>query len=91
MPIVTFVPGVELDVPEGTTLLDASELTASPLECQCGGVAACNSCRVFVIEGAENLSPMLPEEHSFVDDDGQRLGCQAMVFGPVVVRAEPGM
>ncbi len=81
-------PPLEVDV--GETLLEACEAAAIPMESACGGFAACNSCRVDVLDGARHLSLLLPEEEPFLDTAGQRLGCQARVFGPVAVRLAPG-
>lgn len=91
MPRVTFEPHPPIDVEVGTNLLDASEETEDPLESDCGGVAACNACRVEVLDGADQLSPELPEEAPFLDAPGQRLGCQAKVLGDVHVRPAPGL
>ena len=76
--------------PVGPTLLEACEGADVPMESACGGFAACNSCRVEVIRGAEGLSPRQPEEEAFLDAPTQRLGCQARVGGDVVVRLAPG-
>lgn len=91
MPVIRFVGGEHVDVPSGTSLLDASELTDHELESDCGGVAACNACRVRVVSGFANLSEKGPEEDPFLDSEGQRLGCQALVYGDVEVVAEPGL
>jgi ferredoxin len=77
-------------VAAGTTLLDASEDLGVPLDSDCGGVAACNACRVKVLAGAEHLSPLDPSEEPFLDAPAQRLGCQARVYGDVVVVPDPG-
>ena len=74
----------------GTTLLEACEAAAIPIDSACGGFAACNSCRVEVLDGADGLSPRLPEEDPFLDADDQRLACQARIVGPVSVRLAPG-
>jgi ferredoxin len=60
------------------------------MESACGGFAACNSCRVVVLDG--ELTPLLPEEEPFLDGPDQRLGCQARVAGGdrVAVRLAPG-
>lgn len=76
----------------GLSLLEACETVAIPMETACGGFAACNSCRVDVLAGADALTPQLPEEDAFLDEPGQRLGCQArLVGGAVRVRLAPGM
>lgn len=79
------------EVADGTTLLEACDANGVPMESACGGFAACNSCRVALIDGAASLSPKLDEEDGFLDRDDQRLGCQAHVHGPVRLRLDPGM
>jgi adenylate cyclase len=74
----------------GWTLLEVCEAASIPMDSACGGFAACNSCRVEVVEGADQLSPELPEEEPFLDAADQRLGCQARVWGDVAVRLAPG-
>jgi len=91
VPRVIIEPHPAFQVPEGTSLLDASEDHGIPLESDCGGVAACNACRVDVLEGHDALSPEVPEEAPFLDKGGQRLGCQARVLGDVRVRPAPGL
>lgn len=79
-----------LEAPRGATLLEVCEAHAVPMDSACGGFACCNSCRVFVLCGAPNLSEIDPEERAFLDAPEQRLGCQAQVLGPVSVRLDPG-
>lgn len=88
---VTFRGHAPVEVPVGTTLLEAAEDGDVPMESECGGFAACNSCRVVVVSGHEALSPCNEEEEPFLDAEGQRLGCQAEVLGDVVVELHPGM
>ncbi len=73
------------------TLLELCEDHGIPMECACGGFAACNSCRVLVLQGADNLTAKLPEEDAFLDAPAQRLGCQATPLGHAVVRLDPGI
>lgn len=91
MPRVTLDPHPPFEVEAGTSLLDASEDEGIPLESDCGGVAACNACRVTVLEGADALTPRGEEEEPFLDADDQRLGCQARVLGDVHVVPAPGL
>ena len=76
---------------DGQTLLEVCEDHGLPMDCACGGFACCNSCRVDVLEGAENLSPRSEEELPFLDGSAQRLGCQATLHGPVRLRLASGM
>ncbi len=79
------------EVEPDTTLLDACDAHAVPMDSACGGFAACNSCRVIVVGRNGGLSPKVDEEDAFLDRDDQRLGCQARVIAPVRVRLDPGM
>lgn len=79
------------EVEPGQTLLEACEDAGFPMECECGGFAACNSCRVVVIRHPDNLSPKLEEEDPFLDGPNHRLGCQATLLGDVEVKLDPGM
>mgnify|MGYP000880104459 CR=1 FL=1 len=79
------------DVADGVTLLEACEGAGVPMEAECGGFAACCSCRVAVLEGCRGLSAVVAEEEPFLDRDDQRLACQARVLGDVWVRLEPGL
>lgn len=80
------------EVETGTSLLEACEDLGVPMESDCGGCAACNACRVRVLRGAEHLSPRGDEEVPFLDEEDQRLGCQALLTGgEVVVALDPGL
>lgn len=70
------------------SLLDACEAAGLPMEAACGGAAACNSCRVRLLDG--ELSPLDEVERPFLDRPDQRLGCQARLLGPVAVLLDPG-
>lgn len=75
---------------EGLTLLEACEGAGVPMESACGGFAACNSCRVQVLAGGDELEPITEEESCFLDVAGQRLGCQITVRAPLRCRLDPG-
>lgn len=101
MPKVTFVhinPKIRellggertIEVQEGESILDAALENDIPLEHNCGGNCACTTCHVIVKEGMDNLSPMEDDEADRLDmAEGltlnSRLGCQAKVYGDVIV------
>lgn len=65
------------------TLLDAE----IPVASSCNGDGICAKCRVEVLEGAENLSPLTQQE-SFLKEKFElgsniRVSCQCQVFGDV--------
>src|SRR5262245_13385096 len=47
---------VVVEVPEGTSILDAAEKCGATVGHACGGVCACSTCHVWVRKGAEGLS-----------------------------------
>lgn len=75
----------ETEVPEGTTLLQASKRCHAPEGDACGGVCACSTCHVYVKKGKELLSDAEEDEEDILDKafDVQatsRLGCQAKIL-----------
>jgi 2Fe-2S ferredoxin len=92
MPRVRFVDqDVEVEVPLGTSLLDAARASGAPEGSACGGVCACSTCHVYVEEGAELLSESEEEEEDILDKAfdvrlSSRLGCQAKLKGEGLVR-----
>jgi serine/threonine protein kinase/ferredoxin/hemoglobin-like flavoprotein len=74
----------------GTSVLDVSLKHGLPHAHACGGHGKCTTCRVVVLEGAENLSPRTEREQVIARrkawPETVRLACQARVLGPVSVR-----
>jgi 2Fe-2S ferredoxin len=83
VPRVRFEPdGVEIEVPLGTTILQAAEQVGARLGSACGGVCACSTCHVYVDEGLDGLSEMEDDEEDILDKAfdvrrNSRLACQA--------------
>ena len=96
MPRIIFLPSkIETNVPDGTSILDAALDCGIELDHNCGANCACSTCHVIIEEGMENLSPLEDEEEDQLDDAegltlASRLGCQAKVYGDVIVRI-PGI
>ncbi len=84
MPKVKFLPGFEVEVPIGTSILEAARACGSPEGSACGGVCACSTCHVYVQKGVHSLSGMEDDESDILDKafdvrSTSRLGCQARV------------
>jgi ferredoxin len=59
MPRVTYFHEITLeDVPEGQKLLDVSIRHRIPHLHQCGGYGRCTTCRVQILDGLSNVSPL---------------------------------
>ena len=72
--------------PEGTTVLQAALDLGVRISHVCGGHGICSTCRVQVVVGGENLTPINPQEIAYALGEGCRLGCQAGLCGNVGVR-----
>lgn len=74
---------LEVEVPVGTSVLEAAERSGAPEGSRCGGVRACSTCHVYVVSGAEHLSAPSPDELDLIalsarePRETSRLGCQA--------------
>jgi 2Fe-2S ferredoxin len=85
MPRVRFIDqNLEVEVPVGTSLLEAARQIDAPEGSACGGVCACSTCHVYIEEGANLLSGAEEDEEDILDKafDVQmtsRLGCQAKI------------
>lgn len=94
MPKVRFEPeGIEVEVPMGTSILEASRLAGAQVGSACGGVCACSTCHVYVKQGLEALSPADDREEDIMDKafdvrPQSRLGCQSKIRREVTVVCE---
>lgn len=84
---------LEVEVPEGTSILQAAKKIGAPEGDACGGVCACSTCHVYVEEGEDLLSEAEEDEEDILDKAfdvrmNSRLGCQAKVSenGTVAVK-----
>lgn len=84
---------LEIEVPLGTTILEAASRVRAPAGSACGGVCACSTCHVYVEAGWEHLNLSTDREEDILDQAfdvrmNSRLGCQAKVEseGLVAVR-----
>jgi ferredoxin len=84
--------GREVQVVHESNLLDAILRTGMALGQACDGIALCGFCRVRILEGAENLTPIGEEERKILAaehaDDEERLACCTRVHGPVAVTTD---
>jgi len=94
MALVRFVKQKkEVDVPAGTSLLQAAQRAGAPEGSACGGVCACSTCHVYVLKGGDLLSEMEDEENDILDKafdvrHNSRLGCQAKVEGEGAIEVD---
>ncbi len=77
----------QVEVPAGTSLLEAAKKVGARMGSNCGGVCACSTCHSYVKQGADALSEQEDREADRLDlgfdvKPNSRLGCQALVEKP---------
>ncbi len=85
MPTITFTPsGETIEVPRGTSLLDAAILCELDVPAPCAGQGRCGRCRVRVVSGdVERRSNAGLDTADVLE--GWAVACQTYVAGPVSV------
>ncbi len=74
-----------IDVPAGTSILEAAKKIHAQVGYACGGVCACSTCHVYVKSGLRSLTPQKDKEEDILDKAfdvraSSRLGCQARIL-----------
>jgi len=81
--------GREMVVAPGTPILEAVVAMGLPLGQSCDGEALCGFCRVQVVAGEHELSPVGDEERKVLvalhAERSERLACCARIHGRVTV------
>jgi 2Fe-2S ferredoxin len=91
MPRVRFIKeNLEVEIEDGQTILAAAKKIHAPEGDRCGGVCACSTCHVYVVEGFARTSEIEDDEFDILDKafdvrSISRLGCQAKVHGDIAV------
>ena len=94
MPKVRFEPdGIEIEVPVGTSILEASQKAHAQVGSACGGVCACSTCHVYVKQGLGELAEASDREEDIMDKafdvrSNSRLGCQSKILRDTTVVVE---
>jgi uncharacterized 2Fe-2S/4Fe-4S cluster protein (DUF4445 family) len=79
-------------IEKGKTLLEGAQTAGVQIVSLCGGVGACDSCKVRLMQG-ELEPPTLTEEDLFCQEEinsGYRLACQAIPKNDVKIHIPPG-
>jgi len=94
---IRFEPdAIEVEVPAGTSILEAAQDSGAQLGSACGGVCACSTCHIYVREGSSDLPEAEEAEEDILDKafdvrPSSRLACQSKVSadGLYVVEITP--
>jgi adenylate cyclase len=86
---ITYPSGRVVAVPQGFTILDASQLAGIPHASVCGGRGRCSTCRVRIVHGLAELAPASEAERRVLARVGAapdvRLACQTRPTRDVAV------
>ena len=90
--LIRFEPSRKsIEVPAGTTLLEAARLAELPIASACGADGICARCGLEILEGANTIPPETDHErevkHRNRIDTGLRLSCYIEVTGDMTVTA----
>ena len=93
MPKVVFQPaGLAVEAQAGETLLQVSKRCGAGIKYSCDGAPSCAMCRIVVVAGEENLSPIERKEEDLIGTSyfitKNRLSCQARLVGEGEVRVD---
>jgi uncharacterized 2Fe-2S/4Fe-4S cluster protein (DUF4445 family) len=85
---VQFQPiGKRVEIPSGTSLIEAARLAGIGLASACGGEGSCGQCQVVVLEG--QVTPLTSDEEFILTEidrlNGLRLACCTRALGDVKV------
>ena len=80
-----FQPITLQNVAEGQSLLEVALTNEIELHHNCGGVCACSTCHIYVLNGEEHLEEMSVREKHFVarstdPKPHSRLSCQCLLI-----------
>jgi 2Fe-2S ferredoxin len=78
-------PRVLEDIEEGLTILEVTEDHDIHLNHNCGGVCACSTCHVYILEGEDDLEEISDKEEDYIDRAinprlESRLACQCVIL-----------
>jgi 2Fe-2S ferredoxin len=92
MPTIRFaknIPPVQVEL--GALLMESLLKAGLPVASSCHGDGVCAKCRIQIVEGMENLSPIGAIEEILRERNkiprGLRISCQTQVLGDVTVDA----
>lgn len=92
MPYIRFAKNFpEILVADGANLMDELLLAGLPVASSCHGDGVCGKCRIRILSGVENLSPIAELERMLRDrlkvPPDFRISCQTRVHGDVLIDA----
>ena len=88
---MTFLPaGVKIECADGESVFEVGRRAGIAITTACVGKASCGLCRVKIVGGEANLTPLNAAERKHLGNvyfiTKLRLSCQARVCGDVVVQ-----
>jgi len=81
---------VEVEVPEGTIILDAALDNNIKIDHNCGGNCACSTCHIIIDKGYDTLNEVSEDEEDMLDEaenltETSRLACQCKITVDLII------
>jgi ferredoxin, 2Fe-2S len=84
--------GRVLEAEIGESIFEVLRRHDQPIASSCSGDGICDKCRVRMLAGMENISPMNDVERRFLVErpfqEGERLACQTVIRGDVILTTD---
>lgn len=78
-----------LEVPRKSNLLRILQEAQIPVGSSCGGKGICASCKIIILNGADNLSTPNDIELDLKERNGlsehDRISCQSQIYGDITI------
>jgi uncharacterized 2Fe-2S/4Fe-4S cluster protein (DUF4445 family) len=91
---ITFQPsGLRVECQQGESIYEIAWRSGAALSSACGAKATCGLCRVKILAGEQQLTPLTDHDKRHLGNvyflTKVRLGCQARVVGDGAIEVEP--
>ena len=87
---IKFLPqNLNVEVEQGKSVMEAARENNLPVSSSCNGMCVCAECRIYIVDGEENVLPPSTKEVELIGGghfvDRRRLSCQLFCFGDLTV------
>ncbi len=87
---IKFLPqNLNVDVEQGKSVMEVAKENSLPISSSCNGMCVCAECRVYIVDGEENVLPPSTKETELIGGghfvDRRRLSCQLFCYGDLTV------
>jgi len=87
---IKFLPqNLNVELEQGKSVMEVARENNLPVSSSCNGMCVCAECRIYIVDGEENVLPPSTKEVELIGGghfmDRRRLSCQLFCFGDLTV------